>query len=195
MKIDYKQYTGLNKEEVIHRIETHQTNTVENKITKDYKQIILNNTITYFNIINIVLFLLLLMVGSFKNMLFMFILITNSAIGIYQELKAKHTLDKLSILTASTVTVIRDHKQYVVNVEKLVIDDLIILKAGDQIPSDSIVIEGILEVNEALLTGESDAILKELGDDLYSGSFITAGEALCKVVHVGEDNLDRKSVV
>lgn len=188
MKIDYEHYTGLTNDEVSQRVTTGQTNFVENTITKDYKQIILNHTITYFNIINIVLFLLLLIVGSFKNMLFMFILITNAAIGIYQEIKAKHTLDKLSILTASTVLVIRDSQQISLDVDKLVLDDLIILKAGDQIPSDAIVVEGILEVNEALLTGESDSIVKELGDDLYSGSFITAGHALCKVIHVGEDN-------
>lgn len=113
---------------------------------------------------------------------------TNATIGIYQEIKAKHTLDKLSILTASTTSVIRDHEIITISVDDIVIDDLIILKAGDQIPSDAMVIEGMLEVNEALLTGESDAILKNLGDDLFSGSFITAGEALCKVLHVGKDN-------
>ena len=181
-------YIGLTKKEVLDRVKNSQVNHIEDDLSRSKKEIILTHSITFFNILNVVLFLMLILVGSFKNTLFIFIIITNSVIGIYQELKAKRTLDALSLLTVSNARVIRDGTQQSIPVEELVLDDLILLKAGDQIPSDSKIIKGKLEVNEALLTGESDSILKESSDELYSGSFITSGEALCQIIHVGEDN-------
>lgn len=188
MEIHETQYTGLTKEEVEQRIQEGKTNIVKDTITKSYKEIFLSNTITFFNIINIFLLFLIIFVGSYKNSLFIFIITINTATGIYQEIKAKKTLDKLSILTTTTIDVLRNNKMESIPVEELVIDDYIVLIAGDQIPADAIVVEGQLEVNEALLTGESDGVIKLLEDSLYSGSFVTSGKALCKVIHVGEDN-------
>lgn len=188
MEINNKNYTGLSSQEIATRIQQGQVNVVEDTITKSYKQILLTNTITFFNILNIALLAMVLFVGSYKNTLFIFVIIINTAAGIYQEIKAKKTLDKLSILTTSKVDVVRDNELLTIPVEQIVIDDLIVLLPGYQIPADAIVIEGQLEVNEALLTGESDAVVKLKEDDLFSGSFVTSGKALCKVVHVGNDN-------
>ena len=120
--------------------------------------------------------------------MFVGIILINTIIGIIQEIRAKKTIDKLAILTESRTVVLRDGKKWSISTEKLVIDDLIYLKAGEQIPADCKVLEGNLEVNESLLTGEADNLTKEAGDDLFSGSFVTAGEACCQVVHVGKDN-------
>lgn len=180
--------TGLTQTQVQQRIEEGKTNKTTNNTTRSYKQIILGNTITFFNIINVILLAMVLSVGSFKNTLFIFIILTNTVIGIVQEIRTKKTLDELAILTASQVQAVRGGKYVTVNVDEIVLDDLIVLKAGDQIPADAVVQKGHLEVNESLLTGESDSLNKEEGAELFSGSFVTAGKALCKVVHVGEDN-------
>lgn len=188
MEINNINYTGLSKEEVLIRKQNGQVNIVEDTITKSYKEIFFKNTITFFNIINIVLLTMVLFVGSYKNSLFIFIITINTAAGIYQEIKAKRTLDRLSILTTTKVDVVRDNVLEVVDINDIVLDDLLVLLPGYQIPADAIVIEGQLEVNESLLTGEADAVIKLKGDTLFSGSFITSGKALCKVQHVGNDN-------
>ncbi|MFV0394436.1 MAG: HAD-IC family P-type ATPase, partial [Coprobacillaceae bacterium] len=188
MKINDIQYKGLTSLEVSKRIEEGKVNIVKDTITKSYKDIILSNTVTFFNIINISLLFLVLLVGSYKNSMFIFIITINTATGIYQEIKAKKTLDKLSILTTTKIDVLRNGELTNINVDELVLDDYMVLISGDQIPADAIVIEGQLEVNEALLTGESDGVVKLNEDSLYSGSFVTSGKALCKVIHVGEDN-------
>ena len=109
-------------------------------------------------------------------------------IGIIQEIRAKKTIDKLAILTESKTVVLREGKKWSISTEKLVLDDLIFLKTGDQVPADVKVLEGTVEVNESLLTGESDNLSKSQGDELFSGSFVTSGEACCQVIHVGKDN-------
>lgn len=188
MDINNIHYSGLSSDEVSKRKQLGQINTIEDTITKSYKEIFFTNTITFFNMINIILLSMVLFVGSFKNSLFIFIIIINTSAGIYQEIKAKRTLDRLSILTASKVEVLRNDQLQVIAIDEIVIDDLLVLITGSQIPVDAIVVDGQLEVNEALLTGESDAVIKLKDDSLYSGSYITSGKALCKVIHVGNDN-------
>ena len=180
--------TGLTNEQVQERIAEGKVNVNENPNTRTYKQIILENTLTFFNFLNIVLLVLVLFVRSYKNSMFMGIILINTVIGIIQEVRAKKTIDKLAILTESKTVVLREGKKWSISTEKLVLDDLIFLKTGDQVPADVKVLEGTVEVNESLLTGESDNLSKSQGDELFSGSFVTSGEACCQVIHVGKDN-------
>lgn len=184
--------TGLTNEEVQERIAQGQVNNNENPNTRTYKQIILENTLTFFNFLNLVLLVLVLMVGSYKNSMFVGIIFINTVIGIIQEIRAKKTIDKLAILTESKTVVLREGKKWKISTEKLVVDDLIFLKAGEQVPADAKILEGSLEVNESLLTGEADNLPKNQGDELFSGSFVTAGQACCQVIHVGSDNYASK---
>ena len=180
--------TGLTDEQVNERIEQGKVNADENPNTRTYKQIVRENTLTFFNFLNLVLLILVLMVGSYKNAFFVGIIIINTLIGIAQEIRAKKTIDKLAILTAKKSIVIREEKKWTVPTEDLVLDDLVCLKTGDQVPADAKVLEGSVEVNESLLTGESDNLPKNVGDELFSGSFVTSGEACCQIIHVGKDN-------
>lgn len=180
--------TGLTDEQVNERIEQGKVNADENPNTRTYKQIVRENTLTFFNFLNLVLLILVLMVGSYKNAFFVGIIIINTLIGIAQEIRAKKTIDKLAILTAKKSIVIREGKKWTVPTEDLVLDDLVCLKTGDQVQADAKVLEGSVEVNESLLTGESDNLPKNVGDELFSGSFVTSGEACCQIIHVGKDN-------
>lgn len=180
--------TGLTDEQVNERIEQGKVNADENPNTRTYKQIVRENTLTFFNFLNLVLLILVLMVGSYKNAFFVGIIIINTLIGIAQEIRAKKTIDKLAILTAKKSIVIREGKKWTLPTEDLVLDDLVCLKTGDQVPADAKVLEGSVEVNESLLTGESDNLPKNVGDELFSGSFVTSGEACCQIIHVGKDN-------
>ena len=180
--------TGLTNEQVQERIAEGKVNVNENPNTRTYKQIILENTLTFFNFLIIALLVLVLFVRSYKNSMFMGIIVINTVIGIIQEIRAKKTIDKLAILTESKTVVLREGKKWSISTEKLVLDDLIFLKTGDQVPADVKVLEGTVEVNESLLTGESDNLSKSQGDELFSGSFVTSGEACCQVIHVGKDN-------
>ena len=180
--------TGLTEEQVKERIEAGQTNADENPNTRTYKQIVKENTLTFFNFLNLVLLVLVLMVGSFKNAFFVCIIIINTLIGIAQEIRAKKTIDKLAILTAKKSIVLREGKKWTVPTEELVLDDIVCLKTGDQVPADARILEGNLEVNESLLTGEADNLPKNPGDELFSGSFVTSGEASCQIIHVGKYN-------
>lgn len=183
---------GLTQQQVEERTQAGQVNLNENPNTRTYKQIVLENTLTFFNFINIVLLVLVLVVGSFKNSMFVFIIIINTVIGIVQEIRAKKTLDSLAILTASKARVVRDSKAYSIPTDEIVLGDLILLKAGDQIPADAVVLKGSLEVNESLLTGEADNLVKCEKAELFSGSIVTSGQAYCQVVHVGKDNYAAK---
>ena len=180
--------TGLTNKEVQERIAQGQVNNNENPNTRTYKQIILENTLTFFNFLNLVLLVFVLLVGSYKNSMFVGIIFINTVIGIIQEIRAKKTIDKLAILTESKTVVLREGKKWKISTEKLVVDDLIFLKAGEQVPADAKILEGNLEVNESLLTGEADNLPKNPGDELFSGSFVTAGQACCQIIHVGSDN-------
>ena len=180
--------TGLTDEQVNARIAEGKVNADENPNTRTYKQIVRENTLTFFNFLNLVLLVLVLLVGSYKNAFFVCIIIINTLIGIAQEIRAKKTIDKLAILTARKSVVIREGQKWTVPTEELVLDDVVCLKTGDQVPADARILEGSLEVNESLLTGESDNLPKSEGDELFSGSFVTSGEACCQIIHVGKDN-------
>ncbi|MDO5389668.1 MAG: cation-translocating P-type ATPase [Eubacteriales bacterium] len=183
---------GLTQQQVDERIRAGQVNVNENPNTRTVKQIILKNTLTFFNFINVVLLVLVLVAGSYKNAMFVTIIVINTVIGVIQELRAKKILDSLAILTASKARVIRDNQQMSIPTDELVLGDLIFLKAGDQIPADAVVLKGTLEVNESLLTGESDILVKKEEAQLFSGSVITSGQAYCQVIHVGKENYAAK---
>ena len=156
--------------------------------TKSIKRIILDNTLTLFNILNFVLALSIIYVGSYKNLLFMGVVLANLVIGTYQEIRAKITVDRLSIVASNKIPTIRNGNIENLPINELVLDDLIELKNGNQVPADCIIIEGEADVNESLLTGEFDSIHKKKGDTLLSGSFIVSGKCKCKIEHVGEQN-------
>lgn len=180
-------FQGLTQAEVEERIADGQVNAIQDSSNRSVKDIVMGNTLTFFNFINIVLLALVLSVRSYKNMLFIFIIIANTLIGIFQEIKAKITLDKLKILTVSHVDVIRDGVKKSVTVSELVKDDVILLKSGGQIPADGVILDGEVDVNESLLTGESDSIHKTCGSKVLSGSFVTSGKAMCLLTEVGHD--------
>lgn len=183
---------GLTQQQVEEQIRAGRVNENENPNTRTVKQIILENTLTFFNFINVVLLVLVLVAGSYKNAMFVTVIVINTVIGVIQELRAKKILDSLAILTASKARVIRDSQQMSIPTDELVLGDLICLKAGDQIPADAVVLKGTLEVNESLLTGESDTLVKKEEAQLFSGSVVTSGQAYCQVVHVGKDNYAAK---
>ena len=162
-------FQGLTQAEVEERIADGQVNAIQDSSNRSVKDIVMGNTLTFFNFINIVLLALVLSVRSYKNMLFIFIIIANTLIGIFQEIKAKITLDKLKILTVSHVDVIRDGVKKSITVSELVKDDVILLKSGGQIPADGVILDGEVDVNESLLTGESDSIHKTCGSKVLSG--------------------------
>lgn len=180
-------FQGLTQAEVEERIADGQVNAIQDSSNRSVKDIVMGNTLTFFNFINVVLLALVLSVRSYKNMLFIFIIIANTLIGIFQEIKAKITLDKLKILTVSHVDVIRDGVKKSVTVSELVKDDVILLKSGGQIPADGVILDGEVDVNESLLTGESDSIHKTCGSKVLSGSFVTSGKAMCLLTEVGHD--------
>lgn len=180
-------FQGLTQAEVEARIADGQVNAIQDSSNRSVKDIVMGNTLTFFNFINVVLLALVLSVRSYKNMLFIFIIIANTLIGIFQEIKAKITLDKLKILTVSHVDVIRDGVKKSVTVSELVKDDVILLKSGGQIPADGVILDGEVDVNESLLTGESDSIHKACGSKVLSGSFVTSGKAMCLLTEVGHD--------
>lgn len=187
--------TGLSEEEVQKRIREGKVNVINKKSTKTVKQIVAGYLFTFFNFINLVLALCLASVHSFKNMLFLGVVISNTAIGIVQELRAKHTIDKLSLLAVSKVSVIRDGLKKQIAIKEIVADDLMILQSGNQICADSEIIEGSCTVDESMLTGESDPIEKKAGDVVLSGSFVINGSVKTKVLHVGMENYSNKIVM
>ncbi len=156
---------------------------------KTTSQIIQSHTLTYFNLLNVVLAVLILISGQYKNMLFMGIVFSNTLIGIIQELKVKSLIDRLSVITATKAKKIVNNKEIPIPIEKIAVGDVLLFVSGDQIVSDSTVLSSDgLEVNESLLTGESAPVLKRAGDTLYSGSFVVAGSGTARVAHIGDDN-------
>ena len=183
-----EKYKGLSQKEVDELILQGKVNVSDNNNLKSNWQIIKDNVCTLFNLYNLLIAIALLAVGAYTNTFFFLIITINVLIGIIQEIHGKNLVKKLSILTASKTTVIRDGKQQEIEIEKVVLGDTIVLKQGDQIPSDSYVIEGEIEVNEALLTGESDLVEKHVEDKLLSGSYVVSGKCYAIVEKVGEDN-------
>lgn len=179
---------GLTSEEVRERIDKGLTNHTDISTQKTVGQIVKSNLFTYFNLIFLILTVLLCIVGSFRNLTFLPVIIGNTVIGIFQELRAKKTLDKMSMLNAPHSIVVRDGEQQQIQSEELVKDDIIILSAGNQICADATVLSGSISVNEALLTGESDEIKKKSGDGLMSGSFVVSGQCYAKLDKVGNES-------
>ena len=154
--------------------------------TKTVKQIILSNTLTYFNLVFTVLALGICIAGSWRNLTFMGVVIANTLIGIFQELKSKKTLDKMALLTSQKCIVIRDGKEIKLDTHKTVRDDIAVFSAGSQIYADAVVVEGECIANEALITGEADEIRKKPGDELFSGSYLMEGRIVYHLTRVGE---------
>ena len=179
---------GLCAAEVEERIRQGKDNRADVGTGLTTAEIIRSNTFTYFNFIFLVITILLCLVGSFRNLTFLPIIIANTLIGIIQEIRAKRTLEKMSILNAPHAIVVRDGSQKQVASEELVEDDVILLRAGDQICGDASVLSGEVMVNESLLTGESDEINKTQGDELLSGSFVVSGQCYARLTHVGMDS-------
>lgn len=183
-----KNLEGLTDKEVQEQIELGNINRSQESKLKTTKQIIFDNVFTLFNLYNLIIAIALLAVKAYTNTFFFLIITVNVIIGIVQEIHGRNLVKKLSILNASKATVIRNGKEQKIDIEEIVLGDVILLSQGDQIPSDSYVLEGEVEVNEALLTGESDLILKSKEDKLLSGSYVTSGKCYAKVEKVGEDN-------
>lgn len=179
---------GLTEAEVLERKEKGQVNIIEEKTVKSNWEIIAGNVFTLFNLYNFLIAIALMSVGAYSNLAFILIIILNISIGSFQEIHAKNMVAKLSVLTVSKVDVIRNGRETSIGVDEVVLDDITILNMGNQISSDSVVIDGKIEVNESLLTGESDTIVKMPGDKLFSGSYVVSGKCYAKVEKVGKDN-------
>ena len=179
---------GLNSDQVNEYFENGWSNEPVEPPSKTVPEIIKSNLFTYFNLVFAVLAALLILAGSFRNLTFLPVILANLFIGIIQEIRAKNTLDKFSVLNAPKALVVREGRQFSIPAEELVLDDIVIFKAGNQICADAIVVDGEVSVNESLLTGESDEISKKPGDELMSGSFIVSGECYARLDKVGEDS-------
>lgn len=179
---------GLTDEEVKQRAEEGKINKSDTNNLKSNFQIVRDNVCTLFNLFNLIIAIALACVHAYTNMVFIVIIIINVLIGIIQEIHGKNLVKKLSILTTAKCTVIRNGKKIEIDINEIVLDDIVILEHGDQIPSDAFVIDGEIEVNEALLTGESDTILKVKDDKLLSGSYVVSGKCFAKIEKVGDDN-------
>lgn len=182
------EHIGLTDAEVEQRIEQGLTNHTDISTDKTTKEIVVSNVCTYFNLIFLVITILLVAVGSFRNLTFLPIIIGNTVIGIVQELRAKKTLEKMSLLNAPHADVIRNGEMTQIATEKLVKDDVILLTAGKQICADAVVIDGSIQVNESLLTGEADEVEKPVGSTLMSGSFVVSGECYARLEKVGNES-------
>lgn len=191
--IDYDRFTpssdvGLISSQVEKRKTENLLNYDVTIPTKSYSKIVFSNVFTLFNLINVILVLLIIFKGDIKNGLFIFTVVINTSIAIIQEIRSKKTIDKLSLLAVTKVKTVRDGEIVDIGMYDLVLDDIVILSTGDQVPSDCIIINGHCEVNESLLTGEADAITKRENDELLSGSFIVSGNCRARVNKVSEGN-------
>ena len=186
--MEQKREYGLTQQEVFERQQAGAVNQQQKTISKSYSQIFRENICTLFNLLNVLIAIALALVGAWSNLVFIVIIITNVCIGIIQEIHAKKLVDELSLLMIPHVKVLRDQKQQTIDVNEIVMDDVMVLEAGDQICCDSVVIDGEIEANESLLTGESDAIHKTIESSLLSGSSVISGKCYAQVVHVGDDN-------
>lgn len=186
--MEQNQKYGLTQQEVLQRQENGEVNQQQKTISKSYSQIFRENICTLFNLLNVLIAIALALVGAWTNLVFIVIIITNICIGIIQEIHAKKLVDELSLLMIPHVKVLRDGREQTISVDEVVLDDVMILEAGDQICCDSVVLDGEIEANESLLTGESDAIHKISQSALLSGSSVISGKCYAQVIHVGNDN-------
>lgn len=179
---------GLNRQQVEERMQQGQTNAAIEPPSQSVKEIIISNTCTYFNLIFAVISVLLIIVGSFRDLTFLPVIIANTLIGIFQQISSKKTLDKLTVLSAPRAQVIRNGQEVTLPVEELVLDDIVVFAAGNQICADAEVMGGEVQVNESLITGEADEITKKMGDKLLSGSFIVSGKCYARLEQVGRNS-------
>lgn len=191
MKID-PSWPALSTEEAVRLAAEGKANVSKSSASKSVKQIWFSNLFTFYNMLNVVLAVLVITTGSYRNMVFLGIVISNFLIGTIQELRAKKTVDSLSVLTAPTARVVRDGKEAVLPCGELVLGDVVLIGAGDQITADGTVLGGEARLNESLITGESDAVLKVSGDKLFSGSFVISGECAVLLTAVGADSYAEK---
>lgn len=190
--LDVSKDDGLTTTIVSSRINQGLTNVTKNEKGKTVFGIICSNVFTFFNLVFLILTVLLCLVGSFRNLMFLATVIPNLVIGIVQEIRAKHMIEKLSLMSAPTTLVVRDKKTQSIPINEIVLDDVMLLKNGKQICADAIVIDGNVEVNESMITGESDAISKKVGDTLFSGSFVTSGSCYARVDKIGKESYIEK---
>ncbi|MCM1055696.1 MAG: cation-translocating P-type ATPase [Bacteroides sp.] len=183
---------GLSDAEISERVGKGLVNGVQESHTKSVKQIIRENIFTFFNLLNIILGFLVFLTGSYKNCLFLGVIFFNILIGIFQEIRAKRVVDKLSLVSAPKAVVLRNGAEKEINTAEIVADELTLLNAGRQICSDCVVVEGECEVNESLITGESDPVPKRAGDEMMSGSFVVSGNVKARVNRIGADNFASK---
>lgn len=183
---------GLTSAEVAERRAMGRINGNPNPKTKSVKQIFAQNIFTFFNLINIVLAVMIFLVGSPKNAMFALVIVCNTAIGIFQEIRAKRTIDKLTLISAPKVCVIRDGAEAEIPTEDIAADELIVFRSGMQAAADCEITDGECEVNESLITGESDPVFKAIGDKILSGSFVVSGEARAVVTALGTESFSSK---
>ncbi len=183
---------GLTSEEAQTRIAAGEADVDAGVKTRSVGQIVHDNVCTLFNLVNAILALIVLLTGSYKNMLFMVVIVCNTVIGIVQEVRSKRITDKLSIIAGSKAHLLRDNLETELPLDQLVRDDVVVLRRGDQVPADAEVVSGECRVNESLLTGEADLVRKQPGDTLMSGSFINSGTVYARVIHIGAENYAAK---
>ena len=183
---DFKQ--GLTDEQVQQRTDACLTNKTKVNTTKPYRSIFFKNIFTFFNMLWLIIAVALLSVGAYKDLLFVFVIVANTTIAIVQEIRAKVAVEKLSMVTTPQVKTIRNGKIIEIPADELLLDDIIILSSGNQISADCIIVEGKVDVNESLLTGESNSIEKGEGKELLCGSFVVSGVCHARVNKIGRDN-------
>lgn len=192
MRDDFSRVRGLTSAEVAARIDAGEVNADAGTHTRSIGEILFSNICTLFNLVNVVLFVLVVLTGSYKNGLFMIIIVANTAIGIVQEVRSKQVTDRLSIVAGTKAEVLRDNVRSEIPLDQVVRGDIVILGRGDQIPADSTVVAGSCRVDESLLTGESNLIAKNEDSPLMSGSFVNSGMVAARVDHVGAENYAAK---
>lgn len=183
---------GLNDDQIQERINHRAINKEKHSTKVNYFQIIFKNVFTFFNILLLVIAAILVYFSLWTNLIFMVILIANLGIGLFQDIRAKIIVDKLTLVQKNKITVIREGRKHEVYSDELFLDDIVILKGNDLIPCDSVVLRGKCSCNESILTGESEAVKKEKGSLLLSGSYITSGEVICRIDKIAEDNYINK---
>ncbi len=179
---------GLNEQQIAERKLHKLTNDAKVKSSRSYFSIFVRNTCTFFNLIWFIIAIALAAVGAYADLLFLIVIVCNTSIAIIQEIRAKITVEKLSLVTLPKILAVRNGEEIEIRPDEILLDEIIVLTNGDQVPSDCIVVEGNIEVNESLLTGESNAIKKSVGDALLSGSFLVSGKCYARVEKVGKDN-------
>ncbi|HEM2774509.1 TPA: cation-translocating P-type ATPase [Streptococcus suis] len=187
-----KQIKGLSTKEVQERIQNQQTNHFKTKTSASNWEIFRRNVFTSFNALNFAIFLALLAVQAWSNLFFFGVIVLNAVSGMLTEWRARRMIDKLNLMNKDFIRVVRNSETISIAPEDIVLDDVLLLSAGEQVPSDAIVLEGIAEANEAMLTGESDLIVKNTGTELLSGSYLVSGQIYAKVIHVGAENYANK---